>query len=275
MMRKECDKLIDYFNDQLSEEEKIEFENHLETCADCKEELEELEALTDDLPFASEPVAPPEDMKDRVLGEVFSQESPAAGDRNNDASSEEYRKSSKNNNLDKGKLVFPSEKKAKIDKTRPWVFRGLAAALVLSIAGNIFALVDEQEQTTPEPDEPEQPGVENGTDQVRARVQLQSEGTEANATAALIQQEKGDILTLQAEKLAQLQGEEVYQVWLIEGEKPYRAGTFVANQNGEGAVSYSLNDLPEVTNWDAVAISKEPDATSQTPQGEVILSSEL
>ncbi|MGP4076136.1 anti-sigma factor [Halobacillus sp. K22] len=267
MMRKECDNLIDYFNGQLSEEEKVEFENHLETCADCKEELEELEILTDDLPFASEPVTPPEDMKDRVLGEVFSQESPAAGENDNDASIKNHQKPSQVNNLD--------EKKIESGKNRPWLLRGLAAALVLSLAGNLFALVDDQEQTTPEPEEPNPSGFETGTDQVRARVQLQSEGTEASATAALIQQEKGDILTLQAEQLGQLQGEEVYQVWLIEGEKPYRAGTFVANQSGEGAVSYSLSNLPEGTNWDAVAISKEPNATSKTPQGEVILSSEL
>ncbi|ARI78921.1 anti-sigma factor [Halobacillus mangrovi] len=269
MMRNECDLLIDYYNDQLSEKEKKEFENHLETCADCRRELEELQMLTADLPFASEPVDPPEDLKDRVLGNVFSEASPSATE---DEADEFPSENETNSIVDFDKIKQDKEEKP-IRKKPVWLIRGLVAALVLSIAGNLYALVIDNEEATPEPDPPDAP--EEGTDQVMKRVQLQGEGNGATASAALIQQKSGDILTLQAEQLEQLEGDEVYQVWLIQGEKPFRAGTFVANKNGEGAVSYSLDKLPEDTNWDAVAISKEPDATSETPRGEVILSSEL
>ncbi|MGI8316432.1 anti-sigma factor [Halobacillus mangrovi] len=268
-MRNECDLLMDYFNDQLSEKEKNEFEKHLETCADCRDELEELQMLTADLPFASDPVDPPEDMKDRVLGNVFSEESPTATLGEKDKTSSENKP---NSIVDFDKKKQEKEEDS-VRKKPVWLIRVLVAALVLSIAGNLYALVIDNEEATPEPAPPDAP--EDGTDQVMKRVQLQGQGIDATASAALIQQKTGDILTLQAEQLDQLEGNEVYQVWLIQGEKPYRAGTFVANENGEGAVSYSLDKLPEDTNWDAVAISKEPDATSKTPQGEVILSSEL
>ncbi|WP_231572585.1 anti-sigma factor [Halobacillus sp. BBL2006] len=272
-MRNECDKLIDYFNDQLTETEKEKFEKHLETCADCREELEELRMLTADLPFASEPVDPPEDMKDRVLGSVFSEESPKNTE---EIADQPPKNNEKNSVIDFDKKKAESTQEEKPWRKKPvWLIRGLVAALVLSIAGNLFALIHDNEEAAPEPDPTETPGEEDGTDQVMKRVQLQGEATNATASAALVQQQAGDVLTLQAEQLDQLQGDEVYQVWLIQGETPYRAGTFVANENGEGAVSYSMKDLPEDVKWDAVAISKEPDATSQTPQGEVILSSEL
>ncbi|MFQ3545085.1 anti-sigma factor [Halobacillus rhizosphaerae] len=274
MMRNECEKVVDYFNGQLNEQEKKEFERHLETCEECREELEELEMLTADLPFASEPVEPPENMKQRVLDAVFADDDSSEDHHLSEASSDDTgnsnligmkeRREQYRSPIDTGK---PSAGK------KPWVMGGLAAALVISVGGNIFAIVNDNGETTSQP-KVEQPADES-TNQVAERVQLKGEKTEAIASAAMIQQDNQNLLTLQAEGLEKLQGDEVYQVWLIKGDKPYRAGTFVANSNGEGAVAFSLDQLPKDTSWDAMAISKEPDATSETPQGEVILSSKL
>ncbi|MCY1050257.1 anti-sigma factor family protein, partial [Mammaliicoccus sciuri] len=41
----ECEKLYDYFNDQLSKDEIQKFEEHLKTCKNCQEELDELNIL--------------------------------------------------------------------------------------------------------------------------------------------------------------------------------------------------------------------------------------
>ncbi|WP_163528295.1 anti-sigma factor [Halobacillus ihumii] len=270
MMRNECEKVIDYFNNQLTENEQNEFEKHLETCGECREELAELRALTEDLAFASEPVNPPEGMKDRVLGAVFAEESNDTNEEESDYSEDHHNSSVVAFEPKKDKDTSEHEELSQKNK-KPWLMRGLAAALILSIAGNLYAVMNEQESATqPEPDK--DPTI--STDEITTKVQLQGE-TDARATASLIQQEDGNLLTLQADALEQLEGEEVYQVWLIEGKKPYRAGTFVANENGEGAVAYAMEQLPEGTNWDAVAISREPDATSQTPQGKVILQAEL
>lgn len=271
MMRNECDHLIDYFNNQLSEDEERAFDKHLETCEDCRGSLEELQMLTMDLPFVSEPVDPPREMKGRILEAVFSKEPPAY--------TEEVEEQPATNKEQDRVIPIHGEKKEihekKIFRKKPaWIMGGLVAALILSIAGNLYAVMNGKEEARPEKEQTEK-AKEDGTDQVVKSVKLQGEAKNATASATFIQQQKGDILTLQAEQLKPLQGNEVYQVWLIQGEKPYRAGTFVANKNGEGAVSYSLKNLPKEAKWDAVAISKEPDSTSQTPQGEVILSSEL
>ncbi|MCP3031833.1 anti-sigma factor [Halobacillus sp. A1] len=263
-MRNECDVVIDYFNDQLNEDEKKAFEAHLENCKDCQEELEELRLLTGDLPFAAEPVDPPEGMKERVLTSVFSE------------STEESDDEAPVTKPAETPVVPMSKQTASKSKRNSWVMRGLAAALLLSLAGNIYALVNEQD-IAEQPEDPEEvtpPEEDEGTDQVAERVQLQGESS-ASATAAMINRDNGGILTLQAEQLEQLDGEEVYQVWLLEGETPHRAGSFISNENGDGAVAYSMEGLPEGIDWDAVAITKEPDANSETPQGNILLSAEL
>lgn len=255
---RECEKVLDYFNNELTEEDKEQFERHLETCGDCKEEIEELKLLTEDLPYSSEPVEPPEGMKDRVLSAAFAAEPNPEQEESKVVSLEGQRKED------------PDEKITKPNRSNQqrWIMRGLAAALTASLIGNVFALTSEEESVS------EPPAFES-TDQVNQRVNLQGESTSASATAAMIRQNDSQLLTLQAEQLEPLQGEEVYQVWLLEGEQPYRAGTFVANQDGEGAVAFSMDRLPSDIEWDAVAISKEPNSKSQTPQGEVILSSSL
>ena len=48
-----CDQLIDYFNQHLTEDERIRFEAHLATCQTCQEELEQLEALVGGVAFLS------------------------------------------------------------------------------------------------------------------------------------------------------------------------------------------------------------------------------
>ncbi|MFY7869574.1 MAG: anti-sigma factor family protein, partial [Exiguobacterium sp.] len=57
-----CDQLIDYFNQHLTEEERMKFEQHLATCKDCQEELEQLEALVGGVAFLSTPTEPPRGM---------------------------------------------------------------------------------------------------------------------------------------------------------------------------------------------------------------------
>ncbi|WJE16097.1 anti-sigma factor [Halobacillus sp. ACCC02827] len=263
-MSRLCDELMDYFNGHLSEQEKMEFEEHLNTCSECREELEELQELTGELPFASDPITPPDDMKARVLGEVFQHEQDGRGD------SSVIEEHSEN--------VLPISKKkehafgeVKRNKKSSWFVRGLVAALIVSLAGNVWALMNEEKQVVQQ--EPEE--ISDSTDEVLRKVTLQGETTTASASAAMVRQSEGEVLSLQADQLEPLDGEEVYQVWLINGETPYRAGTFKANESGEGAVTYNMEQLPEDTEWDMVAVSKEPDASSETPQGEVILSAGL
>jgi anti-sigma factor RsiW len=74
MDRQMCNQLVDYFNEQLNETEKQAFEKHLESCEECAIELAEWQALTDDLPYVSASINPPEGMRARILNTVFEDE---------------------------------------------------------------------------------------------------------------------------------------------------------------------------------------------------------
>jgi anti-sigma-K factor RskA len=51
-------------------DERERFEAHLETCPECREEVDELRPAAEALPMASPPVVPPRALKDRVMAEV-------------------------------------------------------------------------------------------------------------------------------------------------------------------------------------------------------------
>ena len=252
-MKANCEQLLDYFNGTMTAEEKERFEAHLESCEECREELKELEELTGDLPYLSIPEKPPAGMKERILASVFESDS-----------EETIKDHTVDEDIVKATNVsdFQSEKKARQGK---WVAPTLAAALFLSLAGNVYTYVNEDE------------GI-NETSQISSlikAVQLQPSEAEASAGSAALMNEDGTMnLVVQVNDVAEVKGDQVYQVWLLEGDKPYRAGSFVPNQDGKGEVAYEVNYDGE-HNWDAVAITLEPDSTSETPKGKVVLSSGL
>lgn len=249
-MKINCDQLLDYFNGTLTDDEKKEFEAHLESCSDCREELQELEELTSDLPYLSTPEEPPSEMRERVLTNVFDSES--------DEDSNELESKHDNNNVtDIGSI--------KTSKSRKWLAPALAAALFLSLAGNAYTYLSEEGTSTE---------TEDISSLLKA-VQLEPSANFSSQGAAALVSDNGKMnLVVQANDLEDVQEGQVYQVWLLEGDKPYRAGSFVPGENGKGAVSYEINYEGD-HDWDAVAITLEPDAKSKTPQGEVIMSSGL
>jgi anti-sigma-K factor RskA len=54
----------------LDEREAAGYEEHLRTCADCREEVARLQVPADALALATEQVAPPPALKDRILGAI-------------------------------------------------------------------------------------------------------------------------------------------------------------------------------------------------------------
>ncbi|WP_112179402.1 MULTISPECIES: anti-sigma factor [Paraliobacillus] len=247
MRQEACNLLIDYFNHQLSEKDKALFEEHLKTCESCQEELNELEELTQELPFMSESVTPPAQMKGQVLENVFSSKQ---------EEEEEQKKTT----------VAPIQQD-RFNK-RNWLTPLLAAGLLLSVLGNGLLMMNQTDKDTTQEEE-------ISLDKTQLSTQLTpSEGLESQANATMVEQQDGVSLVIQANNLSQLEGEETYQVWVLEDGEPYRAGTFVPNEDGFGAVSYKM-DFPEEHNWDTIAITIEPDATSETPRGDIILSAAL
>lgn len=248
MDRQMCNQLVDYFNEQLSEVEKHAFEKHLETCEECTIELAEWQALTDDLPYVSASVNPPEGMKARILKTVFEEE------------------------LEKETTpvtpIVTSEKVIPIKKNRSFAWLpAIAAALMLSVGANIFlaSIVKNQQDDIVAQSE--------AVDQLLAFVNLSPVEGEATGTASIVKHGDETRVVVQASSLPALSNDEVYQVWLIDEDGPIRAGTFKSDSQ-DGAVVFTL---PEGLNkdWSQVAVSHEPNADSKSPLGNVLMASEF
>lgn len=236
MTKQECNLILDYFNNALTSEEKVSFEEHLISCEACQAELIELQELTNDLPYLSDPQEPPSGMKTRILSSVFEE---------NDIEPKQTFQTGTSNQ-------------------KPWKTYGLAAALLLSLLGNFYLLTTSNGEDT----------TVVQVDKLMNTVQMKPT-TEQNfaATASFVNRNGTLTLVIQAENLEKIVGDRVYQVWLIEDGKTYRAGTFVPNETGKGVVSYVVDDFS--FEWDTVAITLEPTAESETPLGEVVLASDL
>ncbi|WP_409295268.1 anti-sigma factor domain-containing protein [Peribacillus sp. SCS-26] len=255
MSDKNCSRFIDYVNGHLSADEAREYEQHAAGCEACREELELWNSVSSEFPFLSEPVAPPEGMKERILGNVLS-------------SSRDGRE------MFETKLVpKPSEPKEPVRpdpvkqnrRKRSWLVPVMAAALFLSAAGNIYLLNSKEDGGKPKPSA--------AIDTTESFIPLKPVESTAVGTASILNQNGESSVVVQAQQLQQPKKKEVYQVWLIKDDKPYRAGTFTTS-GGQGTVVFRLS--PDMKKeWDTIAITLEPDAKSKTPKGSMVLASEI
>lgn len=230
-----CEGLVDYLNGMLSEEETKEFEAHLAGCEECREIVD----VTGELPYLAEAVEPPVEMKARILANVFDEEK------------EEV-------------LPVAAPAPQLVPKKAPkrnWLTPLLAAILLLSLLGNMYALMQNS-------------GEQEADGPIFQSVALQpSEVFGGNATAAIVKEEGTLNVVVQAEGLEELTGTEVYQVWLLKEGQPVPAGVFTPNAVGEGATYYTMEENTE--GWDTIAITREPESGNETPAGEIVLSSEI
>ncbi|WP_210608378.1 anti-sigma factor [Priestia flexa] len=244
-----CDKLIDFYNGNLTPGERKSFQSHLQTCSSCQEELQELEEVLGDLAFLAAEQTPPPSMKERVLANVFHEEGQSS-------------------ELSHHKEGIKQEKKLRA--TSRWMPL-LAAALLFSLVGNGYLLLksDSEQEVSGDPKQ-SQPATSIQT------VTLQPANLkEGNAKASIVEDNGKVNVVIQASGLQQLQKDEVYQVWLIKGDKPVPAGAFVADENGNGTVIYQMTEEQRKQQWDTMAITLEPNANNELPQGDIVLSSVL
>ncbi|WP_280770414.1 anti-sigma factor [Salipaludibacillus daqingensis] len=279
MTERMCEQVIDYFNDQLSDDDKKIFEEHLQNCESCKEELAELRELTDDLPLISEPMEPPRGMKQRVLSSVFDDETE---DETTDS-----------------KLLTPIDEKVTEEKPLPvkrknrgsaFIYGSLAAALLLSLIGNGYLwneqqnLSQDKQQLMMERDiiesdylallEEEEEGT--GTSDVLLTSNLASvedEGTQGQGTATIISENGNVDLVIQVSDMPEATGTEVFQAWVIDDETPYPTGSFNIDENGNGAVTFRISDMGDFQ-IDQIAITLEPQPDNEQPEGQLLLASQ-
>ncbi|WP_416148694.1 anti-sigma factor domain-containing protein [Salipaludibacillus sp. HK11] len=277
MTKRKCDQIIDYFNDQLSNEEAKTFEEHVQSCESCQEELDELRELTDDLPFISEPVEPPNGMKERVLSNVFADEK-------------------ENETLETIRMTPSNKKDDEIVVNRrkgisPFVSGSIAAALLLSLIGNGY-LWNEQQNLSQNKQElmMERDMIESdyfalleeaeeesgGVSDVLLTSNLsatEDEGAQGEGVATIIAENGNVDLVIQVEDMPGVTGTEVFQAWIIEGETPHPAGNFNIDENGNGAVTFRISDMEDFQ-IDQIAITLEPQPANEQPEGQVVLASQ-
>jgi anti-sigma-K factor RskA len=237
VIEKQCVQILDYYNGHLSEIERNRFKQHLEKCSECQEELLQLHALEDYLPYASEPVDPPSGLEEKVFASILIEDG-------GQEEGHQYTGGRRNR----------------------WRFPAVAALLALSLIGNVYFY----NQLSEEPEVAEKEQV----DQIVEYVDLTRVEGKAKGTASIVKQGDATRLIVQASALENLNNEEVYQVWLIKDEKPKRAGTFTV-EDGKGSVVFNFKENYENVDWDMVAVSHEPNANSKLPRGSIVLASEL
>lgn len=279
MNNEHCEGLVDYLNGTLSDEETRQFEEHLKTCDECRE----IADATGQLPYLSDPAVVPAGMKSRILSNVFAEDSvtanssaasasssaasSAAGDKASSSSHAESEAPGRKPREENTSNVVPITDRG---RKRNWATPLIAAVLIASLVGNAYTFMQlQQERAEPAPTEPTEPET------AFQSIDLQpSEGFDGDATAAVIKEQNGALnLVVTAEQLAALEGDQVYQVWLIKGDQPIPAGAFTTNANGEGATYFNIDNNTE--EWDTIAITLEPQPGNEMPEGQVVLSAGL
>jgi hypothetical protein len=235
---KECLGFVDYMAGEMSDVERKRFERHLETCAECREDVSEWRLVWDRLSDEA-PLHPlPSDLKMEVMDVIFAQE---------DVSPLSPRK--------RGRLQRP--------------FRGLALAVALAVA---FAAGFGWQNLTPPSRPAAYQAMQNPSDIEQlyhldrsSSVEDYKAGKAAYGIACILRTEGERRLVVYTFGAAPTEGDGVYQVWLLKDGKRQSAGIFTVGESGVGLLTIPWTDESPV--FDQVGVTLEPDRHSASPRG--------
>lgn len=239
-----ADTVAAYLLGALSDGERRAFESHLASCAHCGEDIANLRLVADALPLAVTPVAPPPQLRERLMetvrseAEVLSAAGPAA------------------------------------DRPRPARHRRFAPVLgrPLALAGTLLALVLGGAVGfglgTATDDEPQTRTVV----QVRTVQAAVDARTAPRGTAVIVLRD--GVATLRVRGLPAPPPGKVYEVWLLRrgaaAPSPTDALFSVSRGAGSGRVA-----LPSVRGVEAVLVTAEPDGGSSVPTSQPFINASL
>lgn len=251
-MTEQCVHLLDYFNRSLTEEEALAFEHHLEECPSCCAELEELNLLTQDLPYLAEELVVPAGLKAKVFAAIDEQPSTIA------------KELSKGSN--QAEVLRQPKAAAEPRKRKGFLVPVLAAALFASLMTNAYlATLDHTAPTEVAESDLQLIG--------KALLEPQPGADNATAVAMMIQDKNETVLLVDASNLPKLKDNELYQVWVIDKETPQPAGSFKTNVDGSGSVTHPMDQLKG--DWDTVAITIETEPDLPAPKGNLVLAGSI
>lgn len=229
-----CHNVSIYFLNELADADKLDFEQHLPSCASCQEELRDIRSVWNQLPSAMEEVEPPPDLRDQVFSSIFP-EQPVARPR------------------------IKGGQKLRWDSV--WT----KAAVLLLVAGLVWNNIALRDQLT-QIDPPSPAHVVASYAMVSPDPALKN----ASGNAWIIQAGPKRSLIIQMAGLPSTQGEEAYQVWLIKDGIRQSAGTVQVKDNGTAVLTYTERGASGFQ-FDQIGITIEPDPYGTQPRGKKVL----
>jgi hypothetical protein len=231
---------------EATEEEMKLFEEHLLHCSSCRLELKEMEVAWNMIPFKLDDVEVPSDLKEEVMNFIFQAD---------------------NSPNHKDHLEKAIETKSKT----VWPFRKFqyvlaAAVLLLSFGGVIWNNLQLRKELKQVKENTLSP-----TDvvQVYSLKSADPKVNSAKGNAWVYKNGNRKEIVFKLRGLASTKGSEAYQVWLIHDGQRRSAGTFHADKNGNGFLSYEFNVNEQV--FEAIGISLEPNGNGTQPRGKKVL----
>jgi anti-sigma-K factor RskA len=220
-----------YLLGALTDLERQAFERHLDSCSDCRAEVEQLRPAADALPRSVQQVEPPPSLKTALM-EVVEREARAA--EGGSAAPAVRRRT-------------PLRERLRLHSVRP-AFAAGALALVLGLAAGfgIAQLADDGSRTVVATVD------ESRIPQASGNLQLDGDG------------ENGAILRVNG--MPPLD-EQMYQAWVQRDGSVIRQPTFEVDEDGAGAVAVP----EDLSGADAVLVTREPRGGSDTPSEDPVI----
>ncbi|WP_257351678.1 anti-sigma factor [Pseudalkalibacillus decolorationis] len=245
-MNKECEHLAAYVAFELSQEEYNRFEHHLSQCKACSSELKELQDAWFALPYDAEEADVPPDLKSEVMNYVFTEKSTEVS-------------------AERGFITTLLKWKCAIKPHFTPLASTIVVLLFITVAGLIYQNL-QLNQVLSDIEESASSPVK-----ITRTLALQSATPSSNAQgyAAVIETEYGRELIVHLNQLPKIQGEQAYQVWLLNDGKRKNAGTFRPAPNGKGVITYRLPDTD--FSFENIGITLEPDDRGTKPRGKKVV----
>jgi anti-sigma-K factor RskA len=236
------DQIVPYVIGEMNSDDKCFFEQHLQTCRCCREEVELLKETWQMIPYHVQEVEPPADLKAEVMNSIFGPDTQAAH------------------------TPLSKTTTRRINWKRWFQPKLVSAVLLVALAASLWQNYLLREQLN----------------DIRAQWAVPStflreynlksfDPTLANAkgSAWLFQQGEKKTLVFHVEGLPSTQGTQAYQVWLIRDGQRRSAGVFHVNATGNGVLACELSDQTDL--FQAIGITLEPDANGLKPRGKKVL----
>lgn len=228
--------LPDYVLEILTDEDKRQVAEHLDTCQECQAEYLRMQQVTEELPLALSQAEPPPSLKNKLMGEVRRRSEQKGGKR----TAGFWRRL--------GSVVSM--------KAPAW-----ALALIIVLALGNFIQWGRINQLSSRP--------------TAAMIMISLTNTldSPRAVGTLVMDHEGEYGTLVVDDLAELNPAYQYQVWLMEDGERTSGGVFSVNY--EGYASLELSAPQPLIKYDAIGITIEPAGGSPGPTGAKVLGGDL